>query len=92
MSRYFYANNISTFLGDSENEILGQLAAQNSFDLTDLQRDAWLFEIRHLKEVLQGYPSGRIIFEYSIPRLGKRIDAVVLLQLRLSALAIFPII
>jgi hypothetical protein len=45
MSRYFYANNISTFLGDSENEILGQLAAQNSFDLTDLQRDAWLLSM-----------------------------------------------
>ena len=45
MERFFYQNNISGFLADSEDTILGILARNNSFDLVDLQRNAWLYEI-----------------------------------------------
>ena len=65
---------------DSEDTILGALARNNSFDLVDLQRNAWLYEITFLKNLLRNESSGHIIFEYSIPRLGKRIDAVLLLH------------
>ena len=80
MERFFYQNNISAFLADSEDAILGALARNNSFDLVDLQRNAWLYEIKFLKNLLRNEKSGQIIFEYSIPRLGKRIDAVLLLR------------
>ena len=80
MERFFYQNNISAFLADSEDAILGVLARNNSFDLVDLQRNAWLYEIKFLKNLLHNEKSGQIIFEYSIPRLGKRIDAVLLLH------------
>ena len=80
MERFFYQNNISAFLADSEDAILGVLARNNSFDLVDLQRNAWLYEIKCLKNLLHNEKSGQIIFEYSIPRLGKRIDAVLLLH------------
>ena len=80
MNRYFYADSITNFVGSSENEILGALAAENSFDLVDLQRNAWQFEIQMLKEILRNKADGQILFEYSIPRLGKRIDVVLLLQ------------
>lgn len=80
MNRYFYADNITNFVESSENEILGALAAENSFDLVDLQRNAWQFEIQLLKKILRDKAEGQILFEYSIPRLGKRIDVVLLLQ------------
>ena len=80
MERFFYQNNITGFLADSEDTILGALARNNSFDLVDLQRNAWLYEISFLKNLLHDEKSGHIIFEYSIPRLGKRIDVVLLLH------------
>lgn len=80
MERFFYQNNIAGFLADSEDTILGTLARSNSFDLIDLQRNAWIYEIVFLKNLLRNKSSGQIIFEYSIPRLGKRIDAVLLLH------------
>ncbi|WP_288615806.1 DNA/RNA helicase domain-containing protein [Victivallis vadensis] len=80
MERFFYQNNIAGFFADSEDTILGTLARSNSFDLIDLQRNAWIYEIVFLKNLLRNKSSGQIIFEYSIPRLGKRIDAVLLLH------------
>ena len=80
MERFFYQNNITGFLANSEDTILGALARNNSFDLVDLQRNAWLYEITFLKNLLRNESSGHIIFEYSIPRLGKRIDAILLLH------------
>lgn len=80
MNRYFYSDTIDVFLDKSEDAILGTLAANNTFTLESTQRDAWLQEIRILKGVLPRYRRrGRVYFEYSIPRLGKRIDAVILL-------------
>lgn len=80
MERFFYQNSIHNFLCESDNAILGALAAENSFDLVDLQRNTWQYEIRFMKQILQHRPTGQIIFEYSIPRLGKRIDVVLLLH------------
>ena len=48
--------------------------------MVDLQRNAWLYEIRMLKDLLRTKSAGQVIFEYSIPRLGKRIDVVLLLH------------
>lgn len=80
MERLFYQNNIPGFLADSEDAILGALVRNNSFDLGDFQRNAWLYEIKFLKNLLHNEKTGQIIFEYSIPRLGKRIDTVLLLH------------
>lgn len=80
MERFFYQNSISVFLATSNDTILGELARNNPFDLVDLQRNAWLYEIAFLKDILRTKNAGQIIFEYSIPRLGKRIDVVLLLD------------
>jgi len=80
MNRFFYADRITNFLTASENEILGTLATKNPFDLVDLQRDAWKYEIKLLKRILASETEGQILFEYSIPRLGKRIDVTLLLK------------
>jgi len=78
MRRAFYSDTISDFQKRNNDEILGKLAQGNDFSLEQTQRDAWLEEIRILKRVLHTY-KGSIYFEYSIPRMGRRIDVVLII-------------
>lgn len=77
MKREYYSDTIAGFLKSPSQEILGKLTQNNQFSLKQTQRDAWLEEIRILKKTLQCY-DGKIYFEYSIPRMGKRIDVVII--------------
>jgi hypothetical protein len=80
MNRAFYSSTISDFLNSSDEEIIGVLALNNQFALEQTQRDAWLEEIRILKTVLEKYRNDSAIYlEFSIPRMGQRIDAVLLI-------------
>jgi len=76
--RSYYSNSISSFLNSSPDEVVGRLALSNEFSLEQSQRDAWLEEIRILDSVLPGF-EGSIYFEYSIPRMGQRIDVLLLI-------------
>ena len=81
MRRCYYSNTINTFLSQSNEFILGVLSGLNEFDLTLEQRGAWLAEIIIMKQVLGELGlNGHIIFEYTIPRLGKRVDVILLIQ------------
>lgn len=81
MKRCFYDDRIVGFLNRKDEEILGMLSRDNDFDLTLNQRDAWLEEIALMKAVLfETKLHGHIVFEYTIPRLGKRIDVVLLVK------------
>ena len=77
MKREYYSGTISNFLKSALTEILGKLVQSNDFALEQTQRDAWVEEIRILQKTLQPH-KGSIYFEYSIPRMGKRIDVVVI--------------
>lgn len=79
--RSFYSNNFEKFLTESEIEILGTLTINNGFDLNDLQKNTWLYEINLLKNILNRFDkNSKILFEYTIPRIGKRIDNVLLIN------------
>ncbi len=78
MKREYYSDSISNFQRSSVEDILGILARNNDFALIQTQRDAWVAEIEILHEVLKPY-EGSIYFEYSIPRMGRRIDVVLLM-------------
>jgi hypothetical protein len=78
MRREYYSDTISNFLTRSSEEILGKLAQRSDFALEQTQRDAWLEEIRILKDAIKSY-NGAVYFEYSIPRMGKRIDVVLVI-------------
>lgn len=82
INRYFYKSTIHTFLNDSFDSIFGALSRKDEGNTVGDQKDAWSEEIVTMKKVLQSWKdeNGEIIFEYSIPRLGKRIDVVVLLR------------
>lgn len=80
MQRYYYSDDVSGFVAKDDAAILGELAAANEFALEPAQRDAWMSEILILRETLSGLnTSGRLYLEYSIPRLGKRVDAIVVM-------------
>lgn len=75
MKRAYYSNNVADFLKEDPDAILGQLVRQSHFSVEQSQRDAWLEQIDGLKQGLVGL-SGSIYFEYAIPRMGKRVDVV----------------
>lgn len=79
MERFYYGASIASFLKEDETSILGKLSSTDGFDLARDQINAWAEEIRLLKAILPGL-NGWVFFEYSIPRLGKRIDAVLLVN------------
>jgi hypothetical protein len=64
-------------LSDTTDAVLGQLA-KHAQDVTALQRYAWTQQIALLRSELAGFKEGAIAFEFSIPRMGKRVDTVVI--------------
>ena len=77
--RSYYSASISDFLRQSVHEIVGTIHSNDvSAETTIQQSNTWEEEIRTLKDQLRTFSEGRIIFEYTIPRMGKRVDTVVL--------------
>jgi hypothetical protein len=76
-SSAFYAEPISSFLAQSNAHILGEVSRPGIFAITPAQSAAWEDEIEILKEALQGI-DGYLCLEFDVPRIGSRIDAVVL--------------
>ena len=77
MERYFYNNSIANFNNSNSNEIIGILSILSGALPTQI--DAWREEISILKVVLKDF-DGSIFFEYSIPRMGRRIDVVLIIK------------
>lgn len=77
LSRYYYAAPIERFLASSSETILGELTDRSEFDIRSEQRDAWRAQLLVLRQALAQTP-GTVVLEYSIPRMGGRIDALVL--------------
>jgi len=79
MQRFYYSETFARFLDQDVHSILGNLSKRNEFDLTLEQRDAWHEEIVLMKQTVRDLDcEGQIIFEYTIPRLGKRVDIILL--------------
>jgi len=79
MKRAYYSNSIENFLKDTEISILGELSLNHTNrTLEDLQRNAWVKQIQILKEQLVGI-TGKIYFEFAIPRMGKRVDNIIII-------------
>ena len=79
MKRAYYSDTLPSFLVRNNDEIIGILVSASQFNVEKSQLDAWQEEILILKRVLQGH-KGSIYFEYSIPRMGKRIDVVLIIE------------
>jgi hypothetical protein len=80
-SRAYYAASVSSFLRQNDDEVLGALAASSTFAIETTQRDAWREQIQIMRGALQHHPSdGLIAFEFAVPRMGKRIDVLLVLS------------
>ncbi len=74
--RAWFSASISEFLAATPATIIGSLTTNSDFPVLPSQRDAWLQELPILQRSLLGL-DGSLFLEFSIPRMGRRIDAVV---------------
>ena len=80
MKRSYFSDYTSNFLTTDESSILGELVRSHTFNLNELQRNSWIKEISILKLSLEDHYNSYICLEYSIPRMGKRADAILLVN------------
>ena len=81
-NRCLYIATFKEFLEQKAFEVLGILHNNYHGDSLTTTDEAWKGEIDIMQRVLQPWKeeNAQIIFEYDIPRLGKRIDVVLLLR------------
>ena len=79
MNRFFYNASIPCFLRTNAEKVWANLSLNSRLDDNVLQKDSWAHEIATLQSSLDGL-DGEIFFEYSIPRLGKRADVILLIK------------
>lgn len=80
--RWMYGDRFESFLGKSEQEIIGQLAIESTGSVEETQLNAWASEIRILKALTlpeEYRATAQIYFELSVPRLGRRADVALLI-------------
>ena len=80
--RWGYGASVAEFLAEEPEFILGALARWSGFADEVAQKAAWSEQISILKNLLRPYglAKGALFFEYDIPRLGRRVDTVLLLE------------
>lgn len=79
--RFGYGDSITNFLRTSDEEVVGHLTAQSSFDVDKNQVHAWLGSIDVLRHALTLFVDrGWLFLEFDIPRMGRRVDAVLIID------------
>lgn len=78
LRRAYYSSTLSEFNKTDLALVFAEMAKQNDFALTELQRDAWLEEANILRNALSGH-AGSLYLEFIIPRMGSRIDALAII-------------
>ena len=80
--RWLYGAKFDEFVKTSSTEILGELAQRAGGDLDLTQNNAWQEQIEILKELQlpeSERSAAKIYFEYTIPRLGRRADVILII-------------
>ena len=78
LARFWYGAAIADFLTSDADDILGKLSRHAGDGHFSDQRDAWLAQIDLLKTKLTGL-EGWVFFEFNIPRMGRRVDVILVL-------------
>src|SRR4051794_34924645 len=78
MSRAYFDASFKAFSATDPDAVLGILAAHSAFGAEPRQRGAWKYEIEHLRAVVAQFSSGHLFLEFTIPRMGRRVDAILL--------------
>ena len=77
-SRAWYSSSFDEILESSDEIILGHLYSNSDYAILDTQKFAWIKQFELLRKSLRGL-KGTIHLEYNIPRMGRRIDAVLII-------------
>jgi hypothetical protein len=83
MIRSFFDATTSQLIASDTSHVVGALTArlnQLGFAVDPGQSVAWTYQIEHLKQVLFPFPAAHVFFEFSIPRMGRRADVILLLN------------
>lgn len=78
MKRSYYSADIYDFVNEDSFSVYGKLCDGHGFSLEEQQKNAWKRQIEILKNALKGL-NGRLYFEFLIPRMGKRVDNILIL-------------
>ena len=79
MNRAYYSNFINEFIDENSQTIYGKISGQYDLNkLNILQSNAWKSQIQILKETISIF-IGKIYFEFTIPRMGKRADNILII-------------
>lgn len=78
MPNAFYSSSIQGFLSDDLKAIIGQFTTDGGFAVDPAQAGAWVEEITILRSALSDL-HGTLHLEFTVPRIGSRLDAVVIL-------------
>ena len=79
LRRYGYGASIAKFLRSSADEVIGSLTQASAYSVDQSQVLAWKVSINDLRRALSIWSGvGHIFLEYDIPRLGRRVDAIVI--------------
>ena len=81
LARAYYSASLGVFVSAAPDSVLGEIARNSGFAIDLGQRDAWIKQIEVLKEQLTPWTSqGHLFFEFVVPRMGRRIDALVIIK------------
>lgn len=80
MNRAYYSNSIEEFIKEDINSIYGKISSNYDLNkLTIQQSNAWKKQIEILKQTISLF-QGNIYFEFTIPRMGKRVDNILIID------------
>jgi DUF2075 family protein len=79
MLNYYYSDNITEFLKKSPETIIGEISVNGRLGHIYTELYAWEYQIKILKEVLINH-DGHLFFEFTIPRMGKRVDCLLIIK------------
>lgn len=80
MNRAYYSSFIKDFINENPETIFGKISGK--YDLNKLviqQSNAWKEQISILKKTISGF-NGKVYFEFTIPRMGKRVDNLLIIR------------
>ena len=79
MLNYYYSDKLSEFQQKLPETIIGEISVNGRLGHINTELYAWEYQIDVLKAILQNY-EGHIFFEFSIPRMGKRVDCLLIIK------------
>ena len=80
MNRSYYSDTVANFINEDSSSILGKLNANHTNENLNIkQTRAWEAQIDLLKTCLVDLTDEKILFEFAIPRMGKRADNIIIL-------------